>query len=116
VVLTRQIVVLTLQLLSHCSRYWAIRAFLVQQSGKPSVLPRVARHVADDPRFDNVAIGFHRVPFKLRVRADSLLALVRSAPNVSDLEVLEQLGVVLQPFAPAASPSAAGVDRASQLV
>ena len=39
------------------------------------------------------------LPVKLPVRADSLLGLVRPAPNVPHLEVLDQLGVVLQPFA-----------------
>ena len=39
------------------------------------------------------------LPVKLPVRADSLLGLVRPAPNVPHLEVLEQLGVVLRPFA-----------------
>lgn len=39
------------------------------------------------------------LPIKLPVRADSLLGLVRPAPNVPHLEVLDQLGVVLQPFA-----------------
>ena len=39
------------------------------------------------------------LPVKLPVRADSLLGLVRPAPNVPNLEVLDQLGVVLQPFA-----------------
>jgi nucleoside-diphosphate-sugar epimerase len=35
---------------------------------------------------------------KLPVRADSLLGLLRPAPNVPYLEVLDQLGVELQPF------------------
>ncbi len=39
------------------------------------------------------------LPVKLPVRADSLLGLVRPAPNVPNLDVLDQLGVVLQPFA-----------------
>jgi nucleoside-diphosphate-sugar epimerase len=39
------------------------------------------------------------LPVKLPVRADSLLGLIRPAPNVPNLEVLDQLGVVLQPFA-----------------
>jgi site-specific recombinase XerD len=54
VVLTRQIVVLTLQLLSHCSRNRAIRALvLVQQSGKPwrmsvrAVEAHIASHLAN---------------------------------------------------------------------
>jgi nucleoside-diphosphate-sugar epimerase len=46
------------------------------------------------------------LPLPLPVRADSLLGLVRPAPNVPHLEVLDQLGVVLQPFAlPDAGPS-----------
>ncbi|HXN59456.1 MAG TPA: NAD-dependent epimerase/dehydratase family protein [Acidimicrobiales bacterium] len=46
------------------------------------------------------------LPLPLPVRADSLLGLVRPAPNVPHLEVLDQLGVVLQPFAlPDAVPS-----------
>ena len=39
------------------------------------------------------------LPFKLPVRADSLLGLVRPAPNVPNLDVLDRLGVVPQPFA-----------------
>ncbi len=39
------------------------------------------------------------LPVKLPVRADSLLGLVRPAPNVPNLECLDQLGVLLQPFA-----------------
>lgn len=50
------------------------------------------------------------LPVKLPVRADSLLGLVRPAPNVANLEVLEQLGVVPQPFALAATGTL-GVDR-----
>ena len=38
------------------------------------------------------------LPIKLPVRADSLLGLVRPAPNVPNLEVLDQIGVVLRPF------------------
>jgi nucleoside-diphosphate-sugar epimerase len=38
------------------------------------------------------------LPVKLPVRADSLLGLLRPAPNVPYLEVLDQLGVELQPF------------------
>jgi hypothetical protein len=40
-----------------------------------------------------------RLPIPLPVRADSLLGLVRPAPNVPHLEVLDQLGVSLRPFA-----------------
>ncbi len=50
------------------------------------------------------------LPVKLPVRADSLLGLVRPAPNVPNLEVLEQLGIVPQPFALAATGTL-GVDR-----
>lgn len=39
------------------------------------------------------------LPFKLPVRADSLLGLVRPAPNVPHFEVLDQLGVLPRPFA-----------------
>ncbi len=39
------------------------------------------------------------LPVALPVRADSLLGLVRPAPSVPNLGVLDQLGVVLQPFA-----------------
>lgn len=53
------------------------------------------------------------LPVKLPVRADSLLGLVRPAPNVPHPEVLDQLGVVLQPFALAgAVAGAGGVSRA----
>jgi nucleoside-diphosphate-sugar epimerase len=45
------------------------------------------------------------LPIKLPVRADSLLGLVRPAPNVPNLEVLDQLGVVLHPFAIAGTGS-----------
>ncbi len=38
------------------------------------------------------------LPVTLPVRADSLLGLVRPAPAVPHLEVLERLGVTLQPF------------------
>ena len=47
---------------------------------------------------------------KLPIRADSLLGLVRPAPNVPNLEVLDQLGVVLQPF-PGAGTGAPRVDQ-----
>jgi nucleoside-diphosphate-sugar epimerase len=47
-----------------------------------------------------------RLPVPLPVRADSLLGLVRPAPIVAHVEVLDQLGVVLQPFSLA---EAAGV-------
>ncbi len=39
------------------------------------------------------------LPVKLPVRADSLLGLVRPAPHVPHPEVLDEIGVVLQPFA-----------------
>jgi nucleoside-diphosphate-sugar epimerase len=39
------------------------------------------------------------LPVSLPVRADSLLGLVRPAPSVPNLGVLDQLGIVLQPFA-----------------
>lgn len=39
------------------------------------------------------------LPVPLPVRADSLLGLVRPAPRVPNLGVLDQLGIVLQPFA-----------------
>jgi nucleoside-diphosphate-sugar epimerase len=39
------------------------------------------------------------LPVRLPVRADSLLGLVRPAPSVPNLAVLDQLGIVLQPFA-----------------
>ncbi len=39
------------------------------------------------------------LPFKLPVRADSLLGLLRPAHHVPNLQVLDRLGVVLQPFA-----------------
>ncbi len=39
------------------------------------------------------------LPVKLPVRADSLLGLVRPAPTVPHPEVLDELGVALQPFA-----------------
>lgn len=51
------------------------------------------------------------LPARLPVRADSLLGLVRPAPNMPHPEVLEQLGVVLQAFAPAGS-AVTGVDPA----
>jgi len=52
------------------------------------------------------------LPFKLPVRADSLLGLVRPAQSVPNLEVLNKLGVVLQPFALEGTPSEAEeVDR-----
>ena len=56
------------------------------------------------------------LPVKLPVRADSLLGLVRPAPNVPNLEVLDQLGVVLQPFAlaPAAVAGDPSPVRASE--
>lgn len=38
------------------------------------------------------------LPLQLPVRADSLLGLVRPAPYVPNLEVLERLGIALQPF------------------
>ncbi len=38
------------------------------------------------------------LPLTLPVRADSLLGLVRPAPDVPNLDVLEQLGVTLEPF------------------
>ena len=38
------------------------------------------------------------LPVTLPVRADSLLGLVRPAPNVPNLSVLDQLGIALQPF------------------
>jgi nucleoside-diphosphate-sugar epimerase len=49
------------------------------------------------------------LPIKLPVRADSLLGLVRPAPNVPHLEVLDQLGVALQPFALAVAGGVDGV-------
>jgi len=49
------------------------------------------------------------LPVKLPVRADSLLGLVRPAPNVPHLEVLDQLGVELHAFA---LGFGGGVDRA----
>ncbi len=53
------------------------------------------------------------LPFKLPVRADSLLGLVRPAHQVPNLEVLDRLGVVLQPFALARTVTGtAGVDPA----
>ena len=51
------------------------------------------------------------LPVRLPVRADSLLGLVRPAPYVPHPEVLDQLGVVLQPFA-LAGAGAGGVSRA----
>ena len=45
------------------------------------------------------------LPVQLPVRADSLLGLVRPAPYVPNLEVLDQLGVVLHPFALAGTGS-----------
>ncbi len=55
------------------------------------------------------------LPVKLPVRADSLLGLVRPAPNVPHLEVLERLGVVLQPFALAVAGGAdLGVSASSE--
>ncbi len=51
------------------------------------------------------------LPVKLPVRADSLLGLIRPAPNVPHPEVLDQLGVVLQPFA---LGGAGGVDQAPE--
>jgi len=39
------------------------------------------------------------LPLHLPVRADSLLGLVRPAPHVPNLEVLDELGIALQPFA-----------------
>jgi nucleoside-diphosphate-sugar epimerase len=38
------------------------------------------------------------LPVPLPVRADSLLGLIRPAPSVPHLEVLDQLGIVLRPF------------------
>ena len=38
------------------------------------------------------------LPIELPVRADSLLGLIRPAPNVPNLEVLDQIAVVLHPF------------------
>ncbi len=38
------------------------------------------------------------LPIRLPVRADSLLGLVRPAPNVPNLVVLDELGVLLEPF------------------
>ncbi len=38
------------------------------------------------------------IALKLPVRADSLLGLVRPAPNVPNLAVLDDLGVALRPF------------------
>jgi nucleoside-diphosphate-sugar epimerase len=52
------------------------------------------------------------LPVKLPVRADSLLGLVRPAPSVPNLEVLDQLGVVLRPFPPASTVDP-GVDEAA---
>jgi nucleoside-diphosphate-sugar epimerase len=55
------------------------------------------------------------LPVKLPVRADSLLGLIRPAPNVPHLEVLHQLGVVLQPFALAVAGGAnQGVSASSE--
>ena len=48
------------------------------------------------------------LPLRLPVRADSLLGLVRPAPHVPNVEVLEQLGIVLQPFALAGTGAPAG--------
>ena len=39
------------------------------------------------------------LPVHLPVRADSLLGLVRPAPDVPNLQVLEELGIALKPFA-----------------
>ena len=51
---------------------------------------------------------------KLPVRADSLLGLVRPAPNVPNPEVLDELGVVLQPFAlPCAGVGAERLEQAA---
>jgi nucleoside-diphosphate-sugar epimerase len=41
---------------------------------------------------------------KLPVRADSLLGLLRPAPNVPNLEVIDKLGVTLRPFTPGRVP------------
>ncbi len=58
------------------------------------------RFVATPPMVVYAALRAAEVlPVKLPVRADSLLGLIRPAPNVPNLEVLEELGVVLQPFA-----------------
>ena len=58
------------------------------------------RFVATPPMVVYAALRAAEVlPVKLPVRADSLLGLVRPAPNVPNLEVLDRLGVVLQPFA-----------------
>ena len=46
------------------------------------------------------------LPLDLPVRADSLLGLVRPAPNVPNLAVLDELGVALQPFSLAGAPGA----------
>jgi nucleoside-diphosphate-sugar epimerase len=57
------------------------------------------RFVRTPPRVVYAALRAAEVlPLPLPVRADSLLGLVRPAPNVPHLEVLDQLGVVLQPF------------------
>ncbi len=58
------------------------------------------RFVATPPMVVYAALRAAEVlPVKLPVRADSLLGLVRPAPNVPNPEVLDELGVVLQPFA-----------------
>jgi nucleoside-diphosphate-sugar epimerase len=46
------------------------------------------------------------LPVALPVRADSLLGLVRPAPEVPNSDVLAQLGVAVRPFAPQAAASA----------
>ena len=51
------------------------------------------------------------LPVKLPVRADSLLGLIRPAPHVPNLEVLDRLGVVPQRFSLAGS-DAPDVDQA----
>jgi nucleoside-diphosphate-sugar epimerase len=57
------------------------------------------RFVRTPPRVVYGALRAAEVlPLPLPVRADSLLGLTRPAPNVPNLEVLDQLGVVLQPF------------------
>ena len=51
------------------------------------------------------------LPVKMPVRADSLLGLVRPAPHVPNLEVLDELGVVPRPFAQGGT-GASSVDQA----
>jgi nucleoside-diphosphate-sugar epimerase len=71
-----------------------VASFAASQ-GKPS-----PRYIPTPPMAVYAALRAAELfPVHLPVRADSLLGLVRPAPDVPNLEVLDELGIALQPFA-----------------